>query len=120
MKWKHFDNWIVKVVAFILIIGSIWWMAYSVRWHYHTKQASWEYLPFAVSLIAIIFSMAMLSLKATQGAAAVVLPFAQLVIERLGGKKDAVSMTVTPPAPGQAPAGTVEVKPDPDRDAVKP
>jgi hypothetical protein len=56
----------------------------------------------------------MLSLKATQGAASVVLPFAQLIIERFAGKKDTVSMTVTPPAPGQPPAGNVVVTKPPE------
>jgi hypothetical protein len=64
--------------------------------------------------IAHHFSMAMLSLKATQGAASVVLPFAQLIIERFAGKKDTVSMTVTPPAPGQPPAGNVVVTKPPE------
>jgi hypothetical protein len=91
-----------------LIVGGLWWMAYSVRWHYHTKADHWEYLPFVVSLLAIMFALAILSLKATQGAASVVLPFAQLIIERFGGGKN-VSMTVKPPAPGEQPAGTVTV-----------
>lgn len=115
MKLKHFDNWIVKAVALLMVAGSLWWMTYAVRTHYHTHATTWEYLPFVVSFLAIIFSLAILSLKKTQAAASVVLPFAQLVIERFGGgKKDAVSMTVTPPKPGEAPAGTVEVKPPPD------
>lgn len=122
MKWKHFDTWFAKAVAFLLIVGGLFWMVYSVRYHYHTKAPDWEYLPFVVSLLAIMFALAILSLKATQGAASVVLPFAQLIIERFG-KKD-VSMTVTPPAPGQPPAGTVTVTPatpvDPnDKDAPK-
>jgi hypothetical protein len=108
MRWKHFDNWLVKLVAVLIIAGGLWWMVFAVRWHYQTKATSWEYLPFVVSMLAIMFAMALLSLKATQGAASVVLPFAQLVVERFGGKK--TTMTVTPPAPGETPAGTVEVK----------
>jgi hypothetical protein len=115
LNWKHFDNWWVKVVAFVLIIGSVWWMVYAIQWHYRLSHlckcpVDWEYLPFAVGSLFIIFCLALLSKKLTEGAAAVVLPFAQLIIERFG-KKDVVSMKVTPPAPGQPPAGTVVVTP---------
>lgn len=123
-RWRNFDHWWVKVVAFLLIIGSVWWMAYAIQWHYHMEHlakapVAWEIVPFIVGGLFTIFALAILSRKLTEGAASVVLPFAQLVIERFGGKKDdAVSMKVTPPAPGQKPAGTVTVTQDteiPDR-----
>lgn len=115
MKLKNFDHWWVKLVAFLLIIGSVWWMVYATTWHYHMEHTckcamSWEYFPFVISTLVLMFALAIMSRKLTEGAASVVLPFAQLVIERFGTKKE-VTMTVQPPAPGHPPAGTVTVTP---------
>lgn len=115
MRFKNFDHWWVKAVAFIVVIVSMWWMVYAAVWHYrmeHTCKCalSWDYFPFVVSGLFLLFALGILARKLTQGAAAVVLPFAQLVIERFGAKKE-VTMTVQPPAPGQPPAGTVTVTP---------
>lgn len=117
MKLRNFDHWWVKVVAFAVVIGCMWWMVYAAMWHYRLEHqckcaASWEYFPFIVSGLFLIFALGILARKLTEGAAAVVLPFATLVIERFGGKKE-VTMTVKPPAPGQPQTGTVTVTPDP-------
>jgi hypothetical protein len=115
-RWRNFDHWWVKVVAFGIVIGAVWWMVYAVWWHYHMEHQckcvlGWEMLPFTVSGLFLIFSLAILARKLTEGAAGVVLPFATLIIERFGGRKEDVSMTVKPPAPGETPTGTVTVTP---------
>jgi hypothetical protein len=115
MNWRHFDRWWVKVVAFAIGIASVWWMAYATQWHYHLEHlckcaVAWDYFPFIISGLFLLFALGILARKLTEGAAAVVLPFATLIIERFGGKKD-VTVTLKPPAPGQSPTGTVTVTP---------
>ena len=95
MKLSHFDTWLAKLFAFVIIVGGLWWMVFSVRWHYHTRAADWEYLPFVVSGLAIMFSLAILSQKATAAAAAVVLPF----IDRIRLGKVSTSTMVVPAQP---------------------
>lgn len=97
MKWSHFDNWLAKFFAFVIIIGGLGWMTFSVRWHYHTRASDWEYLPFVVSGLAIMFSLAILSKAATAGAAAVILPF----VDRLRLGKETTSSTIIPAQPAQ-------------------
>lgn len=116
-QWKNFDHWWVKVVAFVAAVGCLWWMGYATWWHYHLEHVckcpvSWDSFPFIISLLLLIFSLGILARKLTEGGASIVMPFVTLVIERFGTKKE-VTMTVKPPAPGQVPAGTVTVTPDP-------
>ena len=97
MKLSHFDNWLAKFVAFVIIIGGLWWMSFAVRWHYHTRATDWEYLPFVVSGLAIMFSLAILSKAATAAAAAVILPFVEQL--RLGRRStDPVVAALAKPA----------------------
>lgn len=105
-----------KVVAAGLVLGAIFFMVYAARDHYHAEHAcacvaKWELLPFIASGLAIIFALALLALKETEGAAAVVLPFVQEI--RLGRNNNQdVTATVTtttldPAKPGEvAPALT--------------
>ena len=102
IHWGKFDTWSAKVFAFVIIIGGLWWMPYAVRDHYHAEHVckcvlSWSYLPFIVSGLAIMFSLAILSRKATAGAAAVILPF----VDRLRLGKETTSSTIIPAQPAQ-------------------
>jgi amino acid transporter len=118
MRWKNFDHWWVKAVAFVVVLLCLWWMLYAAWWHYHLEHqckcpVSWEYFPYIISGLFLLFALSILARKLTEGAASVVLPFATLIIERFGPKKE-VTMTVKPPAPGQPPAGNVTVTPAED------
>lgn len=100
MKLSHFDTWSAKLFAFVIIIGGLWWLGYAVRDHYIAEHLckcalSWSYLPFVVSGLAIMFSLAILSQKATAAAAAVVLPF----IDRIRLGKVSTSTMVVPAQP---------------------
>lgn len=100
MKLSHFDTWFAKLTAVVVIIGAVWWMVYSVRDHYHAQHVckcvlSWEYLPFVVAGLGGMFSLAILSQKATAAAAAIVLPF----VDRLRLGKETTSSIVVPAQP---------------------
>lgn len=97
IKWDHFDTFFAKLTAFLLIIGGVWWMAFAVRWHYRTNAVNWEYLPFVVSGLIIMFSLAILSRSATQAAASVILPF----VEQLRLGKETTSSVVVPAQPAK-------------------
>jgi hypothetical protein len=105
MAKRHYGVYIGQFAAVLLLIGSFWWMAYSIRDHYHYQHVcrcvvKWEYLPFGASFFALLFALAMLSQKATKGAAAVILPFATLVVEKLGRRGGDPTAVVVHPAPG--------------------
>lgn len=100
IHWDHFDDWFVKLVAVVFIAATLAWMGYAVRDHYHSQHLckcvrSWEYLPFVVSGLGIVFFATILSRTATTAAAAVVLPF----IDRLRLGKATTSTTVVPAQP---------------------
>lgn len=104
MKWSHFDNWIVKVAGFVAMTGGLAWSAYAVYFHYHIRQTSWEYFPFAAGGIAIVFGAALLSKKAAEGATAVILP----LLDRFRpGVKGATSTEVVPAQPAKLVTTTV-------------
>ena len=111
MKWSHFDNWLVKFAAFCIIVGGVWWMAFAVYWHYHTGQTAWEFVPFIISGIFIVFAAAILAKKTTEGAASVVMPFVDIVVERfarLGRRKTDSFAVVVPPRETQKKPEDVE------------
>lgn len=128
MKVKHFDTWFVKLVAVIAIAAAMAWMAYAVRDHYHAQHVckcvlAWEYVPFVVSGLFIVFFATILSRVATTAAAGVVLPF----IDRLRLGRETTSSTVIPAQPA-TPATVVTTtthplpdahSPDDDKDAPK-
>lgn len=111
-----------KLVAVIMAAGALFLMAYAARDHYHTQHVcacvrSWEVVPFIVSGLAILFALALLALKETEGAAAVVLPFVKEI--RLG-RRDSDPVAVVS---GTGEVGTLQpIAPalDPgDKDLVK-
>lgn len=100
IKWAHFDTFFAKLTAFVVIVGAVWWMTYAVRDHYHAEHVckcvlAWSYLPFVVGGLAGMFSLGILSQKATAAAAAIVLPF----VDRLRLGKETTSSVIVPAQP---------------------
>lgn len=95
IKWSRVDNWLAKVFAFVIVVGGLWWMVYAVRDHYRTKATDWEWTPFIVSGLFIMFALAILSKSATAAAAGVILPF----VDRLRLGKTTTSSTIIPAQP---------------------
>lgn len=91
-KW---DNWAAKLFAFLIVVGGLWWMAYAVRDHYRTRATDWEWAPFVISGLFVMFALAILSKSATAAAAAVILPF----VDRLRLGKATSSTTIIPAQP---------------------
>lgn len=95
IKWNRVDNWLAKLFAFIIVALGLFWMIYAVRDHYRTKATDWEWTPFVVSGLFIMFALAILSKSATAAAAAVILPF----VDRLRLGKTTTQSTIIPAQP---------------------
>lgn len=98
IRWSHFDNFSAKLAAWLAVAGSLTWIVYEIRHHYHTKATSWDWFPFVVGGLFFVFGLAILSRKATAGATDVLLP----LLDRLPwSKKTTTSSVLVPPQPAQ-------------------
>jgi hypothetical protein len=114
IKWNHFDNWFVKLTGFAMILCAFAWSGYSVIHHYRTNAFNWEYFPFVVSGLMLVFGAALLAKKAVAGAAEIIGPLLdKLPIFRKAGVT--TSSVLVPPQPAQpAKVITTTVTPMPE------
>lgn len=103
MKWSHLDNWLVKLAGFLMLLGGLGWTSFSVVYHYVTEARGWDYVPFIVGGIGIVFGAALLARKTTAGATEVILP----LLDRLRLWKTGTTTTVVPAQPA-TPAAIVQ------------
>lgn len=118
IKWNRVDNWLAKLFAFVIVALGIFWMVYAVRDHYQMKATDWEWTPFVVSGLFIMFALAILSKSATAAAAQIILPF----VDRLRLGKSGTTTTIIPAQPA-TPASVVQTTvtplPEPPKEGEK-
>jgi hypothetical protein len=118
MKRNEFGLIAIRVVAVALVVGAFWWVAFDVRWHYHTEALcavhattraecveSWHYMPYVAAAFALLFAAGILNQKVAKGAADVVLPFYNGAMARLGRRDTdpVVPVAVVPDTHAPAP-----------------
>jgi hypothetical protein len=104
MKWSHLDNWIVKAAGFLMLMGGLAWTGFAVVNHYVTGATKWDYVPFIVGGIGIVFGAAILARKLAVGATEAILPLLdRLRLARGGTTTTVVAQTTTTPPPANPP-----------------
>jgi hypothetical protein len=118
--------YLIRAASTAIIIGALWWVTYAVREHYRMQHRcncvlAWEIVPFIVGGLALLFAFGILSKTVTEGAAAIVLPFADLVVRRFGRRDVDPVAVITPPGmdPNLA-HPTVDPNADPPPGAIPP
>ena len=98
----------IRLLAIVLVLLAIAWLVYDVHWHYHMEglclrgklavqidcRDHWHYMPYIFSGFVLLFAAGVFNEKAAKGAANIVLPFYDGLMERLGRRStDPVAVT---------------------------
>lgn len=103
MKESHLDNVLVKIAGVIILMGGLAWTGFAIVYHYVSGAKTWDYVPFTVGGIGIVFGAALLARKLAVGATEAILP----LLDRLRLGKAGTTTTIVPAQPA-TPAAVVQ------------